>query len=253
LSHKKVMATRNDILNELESISPVVAKVPFVNPFQVPQGYFDGFAEQVMMGIKADGLSAKEELQGLSPLLSGLEKKLPYEAPVGYFSELSEHAVAGVKAIEIVNMELENLSPVMNKLKTVNVYEAPEGYFDSLADNVLKIVEKRRTAKVIPMGRKIMRLAVAAVVAGLIAIGAWMYFGSGKPAASIASIENKVKQVSEDEMLNFLETDAQVVPESTMNNSDQIDEADMKSMLANVSDEKLEQFANDNSNTILSN
>jgi hypothetical protein len=250
------MATRKDILNELESISPVVAKISFVNPYQVPQGYFDGISDQVMLRIKADNVSAKEELENLSPLLSSLSKKVPYEAPAGYFSELSEHAVAGVKAIEFVNVELENLSPTMNSLRSANVYEVPSGYFDSLAENVLKNIRERKSAKVVSMtfGKKVMRYAVAAAFTGLLALGGWLYFNSSKQI-STASIENTVKQVSEDEMMKFLESDAVVVTESNSSNTEQMDETDMKSMLTDVSDEELEQFANDinDSNPIISN
>lgn len=256
MSHKKVMATRKDILNELESISPVVARISFVNPYQVPQGYFDGLSDEVLLKIKADNVSPKEELENLSPLLSSLSKKLPYEAPAGYFSELSEHAVAGVKAIEFVNVELENLSPTMSSLRSANVYEVPSGYFDSLADNVLKNVRQHRSAKVVSMnfGKKVMRYAVAAVITGLIALGGWLYFAPST-TTSIASIENKVKQVSEDEMMNFLENDALIAMESNSAGSEQIDATDMKSMLADVSDEELEQFANANNdpNPIISN
>lgn len=247
------MATRKDILNELESISPVVANISFVNPYQVPQGYFDAFADNVMLRLKADDVSAKEELESLSPLLGSLSKKLPFEAPEGYFSELSEHAVAGVKAIEFVNVELENLSPTMISLKSANVFEVPSGYFESLADNVLKNIRERKSAKVVSMGRKVMRYAVAAMLIGLIALGGWLYFSPSQPT-TIASIETKVKQVSEDEMVKFLESDA-LVAADTNPNTEQIDETDMKSMLTDVSDEELEKFASDNNvpNTILSN
>ena len=255
MSHKKVMATREDILNELEQISPVVARISFVNPYQVPQGYFDGFADQVMLKIKPDNISATEELEKLSPLLSSLSKKLPYETPAGYFNDLSDHAVAGVKAIEFVNVELENLSPTMSSLKSVNVYEVPSGYFDSLADNIVKNISQRKSAKVVSMsfGKKVMRYAVAAAFIGLIAIGGWLYFAPAKPT-SMAAIETEVKQVPEDEMMKFLESDALVVTESNSGVTEQIDETDMKSMLTDVSDEELEQFASDNNeNPIISN
>jgi len=39
------MTDRKDILNELNTISPVVAGIPFVNVFVVPQGYFNRLAE----------------------------------------------------------------------------------------------------------------------------------------------------------------------------------------------------------------
>lgn len=243
------MSTRITILNELKEISPEVAKIPVTNPYQVPQGYFEEFARKVMMRIKTEGLSAKEELETISPLLSGLSKQMPFAAPVGYFKNLGEHAVAGAKAIEYVNVELENLSPMMSSLKSVNAYEVPAGYFESFAGKVLKNVRSRKPAVVISIGfgKKAMRYAAAAVITGLIALGGWLYFNPAKPGTtSFASIENKVKQVSDDEMLNFLENDEQIATGSEMSNAEQMDEADMKSLLANVSDEELEQFAKDN-------
>lgn len=43
------MTDRKDILNELNTISPVVAGIPFVNVFVVPQGYFNRLAESILL------------------------------------------------------------------------------------------------------------------------------------------------------------------------------------------------------------
>jgi hypothetical protein len=52
-------------------------------PYSVPEGYFEGLAEQVLARIRQE--EAKEELGTLSPLLQQLSKKQPYSTPVGYF------------------------------------------------------------------------------------------------------------------------------------------------------------------------
>jgi hypothetical protein len=171
-----------NILNELQAISPAVARIHRELPYQVPPGYFAGLASQVMEKIRAgsgepvlsvlgqakgnpytvpagyfdqlpdsllqrikasdSALTAEEELSVLSPLLSKLNKKLPFEAPAGYFTELTEHAVSGAKAIDFVNEELENLPSVLAGIRDKQVFEAPAGYFEGLPDQVLNRVKK---------------------------------------------------------------------------------------------------------------
>ena len=275
------MENRNTILNELQAISPVVAKIgpgnvyevpagyfealpdrmlgllkdaegevsPVLpakkdNPYQVPQGYFDNFAASVLQRIKAgEAKSAKEELETLSPLLSGLGKKMPFSTPDNFFEELSDNAVAGAKAIDFVNVELENLSPLMSSLKDKQVYEVPAGYFDQLPQQVLLQV-KSQPAKVVSMNftRKVVRYAAAAVVAGLVLAAAWLYIGNGKEEPGLAGIE----QVSDEGLESYIENQSSVSPAETTvlaaNTNTEIDEEDMKDMLADVSDEELQKY-----------
>jgi hypothetical protein len=276
------MENRNTILNELKAISPVVAEAGFRNvyevpagyfealpgrmlellkgaeeevspvlpgkkdnPYQVPQGYFDNFAASVLQRIKAgEAKSAKEELETLSPLLSGLGKKMPFSTPDNFFEELSDNAVAGAKAIDFVNVELENLSPLMSLLKDKQVYEVPAGYFDQLPQQILQKV-KSQPAKVVSMSftRKVVRYAAAAVVAGLIVAAAWLYVGNGSGAGeSLVGIE----QISDEGLESYIENQSSVSPAETMvladNTNAEIDEEDMKDMLADVSDEELQKY-----------
>lgn len=275
------MENRNTILDELKAISPVVAGAGFRNvyevpagyfealpgrmlgllkgaeggispvlpakkdnPYQVPQGYFDNFAASVLQRIKADeAKSAKEELETLSPLLSGLGKKMPFSTPDNFFEELSDNAVAGAKAIDFVNVELENLSPLMSSLKDIQVYEAPAGYFDQLPRQILQKV-KSQPAKVVSMNftRKVVRYAAAAVVAGLVVAATWLYIGNGKEESGLVGIE----QISDEGLESYIENQSSVIPAETavlaVNTNAEIDEEDMKDMLADVSDEELQKY-----------
>jgi hypothetical protein len=275
------MENRNTILNELKAISPVVAEAGFRNvyevpagyfealpgrmlellkgaeeevspvlpekkdnPYQVPQGYFDNFAASVLQRIKAgEAKSAKEELETLSPLLSGLGKKMPFSTPDNFFEELSDNAVSGAKAIDFVNVELENLSPLMSSLKDKQVYEAPAGYFDQLPQQILQKV-KLQPAKVVSMNftRRVVRYAAAAVVAGLVVAAAWLYIGNSGTEESIVGSE----QISDDALESFIENQNSVsLAETTIlaaNTNAEIDEEDMKDMLADVSDEELQKY-----------
>lgn len=240
------MQARSTILNELREISPTVAAISPENTYLVPQGYFEGLAATIMARIKADQLSPEEELETLSPLLKGLGKKLPFEVPQGYFTELSETVVGGVKAIDFVKGEVQHISPLLETLRHNNVYEVPAGYFDSLAGNILNKVKGRQPAKVVSMGRKVMRYAVAAMVAGVMAIGAWWYFSPEKGNQIVASVE-KISDdsgVSEEEMAKYLENEtltAAITP-AVENEELDMDAADVKEMLSDVSDDELQQY-----------
>ena len=218
-------------MNELGEISPAVAQIQPVTPYQVPNGYFEGLAEQILARVKAENLSpvlqeakenpysvpqgyfealpsiilnrvktaalnSNEEIEAISPLLSQLKNKQPFSVPAGYFNDLPENITDGAKAIDVVNEELENLSPLMNGLKEKKAYQVPEGYFDGLAEQVLEKAKSQKGAKVISIGftRKLMRYAAAAVVAGLIIMGGWFYFDTSfvTPTDPLAKVEKAV-------------------------------------------------------------
>jgi len=231
-------------LNELRKISPTVATISPENTYSVPQGYFEGLASAILARVKAGQQSAKDELETLSPLLNSLSRKLPYEVPQDYFGELSETVVGGVKAIDFVKGELQNISPLIDSLKHKNVYQVPEGYFEDLAGNILDKIKERKPAKVVSMGRKVMRYAVAAAVIGIMAIGGWMYFGNNNPNKEVAVVEkiSDDSSISEEEMTNYLENGTLTVAVSAPVEHEDMDAADIKEMLSDVSDDELQQY-----------
>jgi hypothetical protein len=228
-----------------EAMAPFFETVKGINPYQVPQGYFDTLAEAVLKRVKAENAdSAKEELEILSPLLNKISKKAPFSTPDGYFGELTDNVVAGAKAIDFVNEELENLSPVMISLKSKTVYEVPAGYFENLPAQLLSKAKTAKPAKVVSMtfARKVMRVAAAAVVTGIIIAAGWLYIGNNKPVTNngdpaVAGIEN----ISDSSLLSYIENQNIPLPETTTGN-DEIGEGDMKDLLADVSDDELQQY-----------
>jgi len=246
------MEPGTDILMELKEISPVVAGISSLNPYQLPAEYFETFPEQMMKRIRTVSLSAKEELESLSPLLNSLSKQIPFDLPVNYFQDLSEQVLVGVKAIEFVNEELENLSPLMNSLKSKSLYKVPFGYFGTLPEMILnKVKNQEERGKLISIRpvRRLMKYAVAAIFVGVIAIGSWFVLNNQPGVIQpTAKVENAVHQASDEEMLNFIQNDDAPAAETALNTNEEMNEADMKVMLANVPDEELEQFANETLN-----
>lgn len=78
------METFNNILQELEEISPIVARIPKTNVWTVPNGYFDSIVPSIMQIIKDD---PQIELENLSPLISSLSKKNIFTVPDDYFNK----------------------------------------------------------------------------------------------------------------------------------------------------------------------
>lgn len=217
-------------------------------PYQVPQGYFDGLAQAILRRIKTDSFDARQEVETLSPLLAGLNKKMPFSVPDDYFTELSGNVVGGVKAIDFVHEELEIIPPMMQELRHKNVYSVPQGYFENLAASVLDKVKERKPAKVVSMnaGRRFMRYAVAAVIAGVIAIGGWLYFNSSNTAeqqVAAATIETMSddSKLSDEEMANYLETETLPIAINT-SAPEEMDATDIREMLSEATEDELQQF-----------
>ena len=56
------MTERNNILQELQELKSSLANTGFQNPYQVPAGYFDGLADEILNRIRAlEATSASEE------------------------------------------------------------------------------------------------------------------------------------------------------------------------------------------------
>lgn len=237
-------------------------------PYNAPEGYFDNLAGQILNRIKAqESGNAKDELALLSPLLGQIGKANPFTAPEGYFTDISENIVSGVKAIEFVNGELENLSPLMLGLRNKTVYEVPKDYFEKMPGLILKKAKEQQPARIISFGRKYMRYAAAAVVTSIIALSAFLYFGK-TTHDDLASNQSKstvldsagLAKIPDQEIESFLDnnstslayigTDADTTDALS---SDASNSNDTKDLLANISDEELQKYVDQHSNTPITN
>src|SRR5215204_1720460 len=227
------------------------------NPYEVPDGYFENLAETILSRVKAqDSVSPKEELESLSPLLSKLDKAVPFTIPDEYFQHLSGNVMAGMKAIDFVNEELENLSPLMDGLRNENVYEVPPNYFAEFPAIVLSRAKEQKPAKVVSMsfGKKVMRYAAAAIVIGIVITAAMLFMNRQSASVTSESIvqveekiqsetQNKLKGISDDELLNFMENQASTLPDIlNLAAADEIDDKDVQLKLADIPDAELKRY-----------
>lgn len=223
----------SDELRELNSSLPANANEPV---FTVPEGYFEHFAASVLAKIKAqDPVAVSDELSALSPLLAAIPKKMPYSTPDNYFSELTDG---------IPSLTKEDVLPAVLQQHDRHVaYEVPAGYFESLPEMILARVAKP-TARVIRMNpRKWMRVAAAAMVAGIIAIGSLLYFNGNQTVDPQQNPEEwvakKLKGVSNDALEAFIQA-TDLSPNGTQ--TAQGSATEVRTMLNDVSVRELDKF-----------
>jgi hypothetical protein len=73
------MSTRIDILTELKELNSSLSGGSLISTYQVPDGYFDGFASRMLGLVKAiDAKDAGEELSLLSSVVNNIGRNMPY-------------------------------------------------------------------------------------------------------------------------------------------------------------------------------
>jgi hypothetical protein len=218
------MKDSNEILEELEAISPLLAGIEKNNIFKVPEGYFIGLAEKMAVYAFLN--------QEKKPDIS-----VTQQVPDGYFDSLSARILAKIKDEELINasQEIQNLSPVLFSLKDKNVFTVPAGYFEGISSNVLRKLN-HQPAKVISIKRakSFWKYAAAAILTGAIAISSLQIFNSspdmiknnsvvtessGLPDYIRSSFQYKtpdqvnaaITTLSDDEIINYLETHGNIM------------------------------------------
>jgi hypothetical protein len=170
------MQERENILNELIAISPLVASVPRINVYRVDENYFYGIRAELQARIIASNFIAPQH---------------NIDVPAGYFENLPTNILAKIKAQESnpVFTEMEGLSPTIAGIGNKNVYTVPQGYFEQLA------MPTMASAKVVKMGsRSIFKYAAAAVVVGLLGFGTMKFIANTKTNNETLAV---VKQADE--------------------------------------------------------
>ncbi len=163
----KQKTTIQEELASLNSSLPYNLNEPV---FNVPENYFQNFAQSVLYKIREQESAVSTELTELSPLLSGISKKMPYHLPENYFEDLTS---------EIPAIISDEALPAVIDFSKSNPYQVPEGYFDGLSEKVLHKIPKT-PGKVISINRSrsFMRMAVAAMITGVIALSGVLYFSN---------------------------------------------------------------------------
>jgi hypothetical protein len=246
------MNKNENIVNELKELNSRLTMVSNENCYQVPVGYFESIAAQVLSRIRAlESTDVSEELSHLSPFVSSLSKQVPYSIPAGYFESISESIQHAIKdGDEPSAVETEHISPLLAGLKKNNPYSAPPGYFETLADNVAA-KESRTEAKVIAITRNgWLRYAAAAVVAGFIIMAGLFIIDTGNKKESgetaLARVTKDVKKLSEvqkDELIDFLDAGLDGNETARLDNDNKNKLKEIQQLLQDVPEEELKNFS----------
>ncbi|MEO7766237.1 MAG: hypothetical protein ABIS01_02385 [Ferruginibacter sp.] len=224
------METKIDILNELASLSPVVAAIKKVNIFTIPEGYFESVPQNILICLQeqysllieqvtkhpADvpegyfnnlagaildkikaGETAEAEIRTLSPLLYSLQNKNVFAVPYGYFESVQTYLFDRITN-HIQREELKEISPLLYLIKDKQVFAVAEDYFTNLPGDILKKVQIP-TGRIVSMpGRRLLKYAVAAMLTAALSLGLYKYFNNAPISANdnivIASLDASVEK-----------------------------------------------------------
>lgn len=103
------MKQYNTIQEELNNIAPTLNNLQHQNVYQVPENYFNNFAEIVLALAKNNHNNTNkitEELSQIAPTLNTISKKQVYSVPENYFND-SNNIVSNIKnkpTTKIINL-----------------------------------------------------------------------------------------------------------------------------------------------------
>ena len=217
-------------------------------PFSPPAGYFDQLASNIINKVIADVVPGSGEPDIVSPVISKVNKQLPFTVPQGYFEELASNAMAGIKAIDFVESELEIVSPELNGLKRRPVFSVPDGYFEQFPKELLRKIKSRGRMLSGNFSSQVFRFAAAALVTGIIATGILLFnqeketVVANAAASTNASLDSSINHISDAEISDYVQNNEITLAEPSNAIATDLQQEDMKDMLAEVSDKDIESY-----------
>ena len=224
----------NDILNELQQLSPLLAELPKTNVFVVPGGYFETLGAVILLCIKDEAViinhikaedipegyfenlssaiikkikeqqinTAANESTAVSALLQSVQHINQFEVPDGYFENLSSNILDKIntQGVNTSVEEIQSLSPLLYYIQHTNVFEVPDGYFNNVSADIFHLVSITPAKLVsMPKFKSILRYAAAAIVTGAMALGVYKYtekptFTNPVPAVSFATLDTTIEK-----------------------------------------------------------
>lgn len=242
------MNKSNEILKELNAVSPWLSALNAPLPFEVPEGYFERFPLQMLSVIRNNDVRGLDEQAANIPDFLQNRQSMPFAVPDQYFDSLADNLLNKIKLEENhPGEELKSISPLLAGLTKANPFSIPENYFETLNPAVV-INRKSEPAKIFTLGTW-KRFAAAAIFAGIILSGVVFYLNSTSPATSSES----AVALSEKAMVEFLSTDNfDILPEPLVEDDNNtlalldINENTISEMLLTVDEYAIKEYINEN-------
>lgn len=185
------------------------------------------------------------ELSTISQTVANIPFLPVFTVPENYFAEFPEKMMEKIR--EDAGYETQLLSPLLGGIEKKNPYSVPDGYFAGFRENLKtssvpdESVEPAPVIRMFP--KKALKLSVAAMVAGIIGISAYLYFQLDSPVIPTAqvNINAELPKVSEAEMNDFL-LSVPDMPQTDILQMAGLDNLDFEDMLKDVQDSELQEF-----------
>ncbi|MBO9571096.1 MAG: hypothetical protein J7497_02650 [Chitinophagaceae bacterium] len=137
--------------------------------------------------------------------------------------------------------ELMETAPGLAGISRENPYKVPQGYFENL---VPKVPVQQAPVRKISFGKRTLKYAAAAVVAGLIALTVWYVVPEKNNTIANLDRSVNVQDISDDEIENYIDGDVSVLSYEAAIPSTDIKDEDIRLMFRDISDKELETFLN---------
>jgi len=236
-------------LNELHGLGSTLTNISLQNIYEVPDGYFEGLANQILNRVKAlEASDANEELEILFPMLGSISKEMPFAVPAGYFESLSEKLMQGIHEhadYQTSDEEIASLSPLLSSISKKSPYSVPAGYFENLNSNIGK---KEETKIISITSRKWYRFAAAAAIAGFIIISGILLLNkrvdpNKNPQAWVEkNVKKKISPAQLDEFVTLAKEDENL---NDLNDNDSVKSEEIKELMKDVSEKEILEFLNE--------
>lgn len=237
------MNNRHQIVTELKEISPFLADILPVNPYTVPAGYFTALPAMLV-----EKISLESALEGGS-----INR---YQIPQGYFEALAGNILSKIQISKIpekeVSQELAEIAPFLNTISKQPVYTVPANYFNQ-TDFIAATRNEKSESKLITLkfARKWMQYAAAAVMAGILVTGAFLFTDTNKVVyekydqVDVPSALNKVSVAELETYLDNPEHSVVINGVPAISSGNQA-LTEVKNTIQRVSDEELDQYLKEN-------
>ena len=219
------MKNSAEIVNELKAISPFWECLQRDNLYTVPVGYFDQLVGDIH-----------------SKILLVEAKTSTLQIPSGYFDNLSDAILAKITAANNeCNEELKGVAPLLNTISKENIFTIPSGYFENFSVQI----NKKKQAKFVALRgfRKWVSYAAAAIIAGVLVTGGFLYSNHN----SSSYVINEIKKVSDEELNSYVKDHVVALSDEAIDLRG--DAAHVKESLKLSTDAELQQYLNENAET----
>src|ERR1700761_2837321 len=129
------MNVKNEISEELRSLSALVASIDRLTPYQAPEGYFMAFPDQALQMARVSSSGTVPGFQG--------PKSLGFSVPDGYFEGFAAQVLNKIKSGAAPvsagaekfasGGEFDELPAILAQAGRNTPYQIPQGYFDTLS------------------------------------------------------------------------------------------------------------------------